>query len=80
MAEQNRQRDKRKARIAFALGRAFLGALLGALLWIGCCASFVPEWQWPYDPLYMLLFALVCALLAVMIGNRFFDRLAKPEE
>jgi len=36
--------------------------------------------RWPFNLLLFALFELACALLALVIGNRFFDRLAKPEE
>jgi len=87
------QKVRRNIRIASAFGRALLGMVLGAMLWVGGCWAYYElarcanmvglisfddfyEIRFPLDIVWFALFELGCGLLAIIIGDRFFDRLA----
>lgn len=88
--DRDPQKERRQFQIGTALGRAFLGTVLRAVLWVGgCCAECylyrftycLPGFEeifkisWPLDLFRFAFFELGCALVAVLVGDRFLDRL-----
>jgi len=54
-------------KVAFAVGRTILGALVGGFLFLGS------SWVWEWNAYLLLFFTVTGALAALFLGNRFFE-------
>jgi len=91
--EEEVRRERRQVRIGILIGRGFLGALLGAVIWTGSCLAaygltteeaidleLEPEPLWAFNPFYFGLFVLAWAVIGALLGGEFFRRLSRPPE